>query len=84
MPDRFTMVATWARAVVNALEASGCDSQSLFDELGLDSSKTYDPNARYPMAKIFELMLRAAELSGDPEFSLKVSRHLPQTYYCIS
>jgi len=80
MPDRFTTVATWARAIVNALEADGCDSQSLFDELGLDSNKTYDPNARYPTPKVFELLLRAAELSGDPEFSLKVSRHLPQTY----
>lgn len=80
MPERFTIVATWARAIVNALEADECDSQSLFDELDLDSSQTYDPNARYPALKIFELLLRAAELSGDPEFSLKVSRHLPQTY----
>jgi len=80
MPERFTMVATWARAIVNALDADDCVSQNLFDELGLDSSQSYDPNARYPISKIFELLLRAAELSGDPEFSLKVSRHLPQTY----
>jgi len=80
MSDRLTVIATWARAVANALEACNCDCEPLFDELGIDSTKTYDPTARYPMSTMYQLLLRAIELSGDPAFSLKVSRHLPQTY----
>lgn len=80
MPENPTIVATWGRAIANAIESYDCDSQPLFDELGLDIQLSYDPNAHYPIPGIYKLLRRAVEVTGDDAFGLKVSRFLPNTF----
>jgi AraC-like DNA-binding protein len=80
MQDNLTIVATWGRAIATALESYGCDSRPLFDELEMDPQLSYNPNAQYPLAKIYRLLQRAVEVTGDDAFGLQVSRFLPSTY----
>jgi len=80
MPEHFTIVATWGRAIATALESYGYDSQTLFDELDLDHKLSYDPTARYPLDRISQLLQRSVQITGDDAFGLKVSRCLPSTY----
>lgn len=80
MPERLTIVATWGRAIANAIESYGHDSQALFEELGLDPQRSYDPSAHYPIDKVYALLQRALEVTGDDAFGLRISRFLPNTY----
>jgi len=80
MPERLTIVATWGRAIANAIESYGHESQPLFEELGLDPLLSYDPSAHYPIDKVYALLQRAVDVTGDDAFGLKVSRFLPNTY----
>lgn len=80
MPDRLSVVATWGRAIANALDAYNIDSEAVFKEVGLDSSLSYNPTAHYPIGKITELLKRSVELTGDDAFGLKVSQYIPNTY----
>ncbi len=80
MPERLTVVATWGRAIANTLEFYGCDSSSIFTEMGLDPQLSYDPSAHYPIGKITELLHHAVDVTGDDAFGLKISQFLPNTY----
>ncbi|MGH1373625.1 MAG: AraC family transcriptional regulator [Cellvibrionaceae bacterium] len=80
MPERLTVVATWGRAIANALEHYDCNSEAIFAQVGLDPKESYDPNAHYPIDKVAELLKLAVSTTNDEAFGLKVSRFLPNTY----
>lgn len=75
MKSKATTVATLGRAIASTIEDYGCDSRALFEELELDISQCYNPNARYDTAKVARLWRLAAKTTNDPAFGLKVAQH---------
>jgi len=55
------------------------DSESLFRDAGLDPSKIYDPNYRYPDAGMFKLWHLAVQQTNDECLGLKVAQHIQAT-----
>ncbi|NIB40308.1 AraC family transcriptional regulator [Pseudomaricurvus alkylphenolicus] len=79
-PEKLTVVATYGLAIANAIESYGFSSQPLFDEQGLDSRLSFDPNAHHPAVKVFALLRRAVEITGDDAFGLRIPPFLPTTF----
>lgn len=67
-------LASWARAVRQALRDAGCDADALFAAAGLDPAKLDDPEARYPIVRSTELWRLAVAATGDPAFGLRAAR----------
>ncbi|WP_455197040.1 AraC family transcriptional regulator [Kaarinaea lacus] len=55
------------------------NSESLFRDAGLDHSKIYDPNYRYPDAGMFKLWRLALQQTNDECLGLKVAQHIQAT-----
>lgn len=70
-----TMLASWARAIRNALAAAGVDSAPLLAAAGLDPAALADREARCPVAATDRLWALAVRATGDPAFGLAVARH---------
>ena len=60
--------------ITKAVDSYGCDSGALFSEVGLDKSRLFDANARYPYHTITRLWQLAARVTGDPCFGLRAAR----------
>jgi len=71
----YTNLASTALSVWRALESCGVDPVVLFQRAGLDSTKLYDANARYPDSQVYKLWRLALKATGDPYFGLKVASH---------
>jgi len=69
-----SVLASWARAIVRALEAHGVDGRALAARAGLDAMRLDDANARYPLTATRELWSEAVRATDDPSFGLYVSR----------
>lgn len=68
-------IATWAQAVVRALEAEGHASAPLLREAGIDPAWLHDGNQRIPLTSMSRLWRAARRVSGDDCFGLRVARH---------
>ena len=58
-------------ALWEQLQGYGIDPEPLFREEGVDPEMLFDPGARIPLERYQRLDVKAAELSGDPNFGLK-------------
>ena len=58
-------------ALWEQLEGYGIDPRPLFKEEGIDPDLMFDSGARIPIDRYQRLDVKAAELSGDPNFGLK-------------
>lgn len=77
-PDR-NVIASWAVAVAQALDARGVDSRALFGSAGIDIGTARDPAMRYPadqMTLVYELSEKATQ---DPSFGLSIAEHVHPT-----
>ena len=66
-----TVFAPALGALWKQLEGYGIDPEPLFREEGIDPETMFDSGARVAIDRYQRLDLRAAELSGDPNFGLK-------------
>lgn len=67
------LIASWAVAVAQALDARGIDGRAIFTEAGIDLTTARDPRTRYPaeqMTLVYEL---AEKETDDPAFGLSIS-----------
>jgi len=58
-------------ALWEQLKGYGIDPEPYFREEGIDPDMLFDPGARIPLERYQRLDVKAAELSGDPNFGLK-------------
>lgn len=83
MSERTTS-ASWALAIVQALEQGGIDCASLFVELGMDYAALSDPDARFAQDAMTRLWQRAVELSGNPAIGLNMARVVsPASFHVV-
>ena len=74
--EKETTIVSWAASIHRALSAQQLDADALFEDIGLDIRLLHDPDARYPVDRITRLWERAAELTGNPAFSLQVPNYV--------
>lgn len=75
----FHLIASWAVAVAEALDARGVDSRAVFAEADIDLADAREPSARFPsdrMSRVYEL---AEAATGDPAFGLSVAQYVHPT-----
>jgi len=73
------MIATWAVAVAQALDARQLDSHGIFDEAGIDLVAARDPTMRFPAAKMTQVYDLAEKISEDPAFGLSIAEFVHPT-----
>jgi AraC-like DNA-binding protein len=80
-----TTISNVARLIGETLEDRyGVDSQAVFTELDIDTDTFHRPGERIAFSKMTRLWQRATELSGDPEFGLRVGgRVAPGDFYVL-
>jgi len=84
MPSTSTTLTSWALLIWKSLQARGLDSHSIFKEIGLDSSKLGDGNARYRLADMTNLWQLSLEETGDPCFGIEVGNAwAPTTFHAL-
>lgn len=72
-----TTIASVARLIGETLESDyGIDPAPLYRELQVDTTTFFRPGSRIAFRKMNELWRRAAEAAGDPEFGIKVGKHV--------
>lgn len=85
IPNTPSTIASWARMIVQALDACGVDSAQLFSDAGLDLEQTRDPNTRFPSRNMATVWRLAVERSGDPCFALRLPQFVhPSMYSALS
>jgi len=84
VPQRATVLTSWAKAIRRTLDARGIDSAALFAQAGLDLAALDDPNARYPVERTTELWRLAVAATGDPCLGLAVASNVvPTTFHAL-
>jgi AraC-like DNA-binding protein len=80
-----TTIASVARLIGETLQSEyAIDPQPVFAEIEIDTSKFQKPGSRIAFAKMSRLWQRAVELSGDPEFGLRVgNRVTPGDFFVL-
>lgn len=68
----FTTISSWALLIAKALEKRGLDSRVIFRQAGLDPSRLYDSNARYPVEGMQRLWEQAVQATQDACFGLRI------------
>jgi len=76
-----SVLASWTRTIIRALDARGVDGRALAAAVGVDVRRLDDPEARYPMTATGELWRQAVSATGDPCFGLYVSRFVNYTTF---
>lgn len=67
------ILASWAVAVAQALDARGLDSHKIFVEGGIDLSTARNPSTRYPTEQMTIVYRLAEEATRDQAFGLSVA-----------
>jgi len=75
-PQAPSVVSSWARAIVQALEARGLDGTALAERAGVPPEAIARADARAPVSATGRLWRRAVEETGDPAFGLFASRFM--------
>lgn len=79
-----TTIATWAHAIVRALESYGIDGNALCDALGINAQRLMDPHYRIPVVTMTKLWQQAVAQSGDSAFGLQVAEQVsPTTFHAL-
>lgn len=76
-----SVLSSWVRVLLDALEAQQRDVAGLLAQAGLSEEKIRDPNARHPVRDVARLWHLACELVGDPAFGLKVPKYIRHTTF---
>jgi AraC-like DNA-binding protein len=76
-----SVLSSWTRTIVDALEAMGMASDDVLLAAGLSRDALKDPNARLPMTASARLWQAAAVKANDPAFGLRASRYVKQTTF---
>jgi AraC-like DNA-binding protein len=80
-----SVLGTWTRTVVRALDARGLDGREIAVRAGIDPAALDDPDARNPIATTTRLWKLSVEATGDPGFGLWASRFVtPTTFHALS
>ena len=78
------LIASWATAVAQALEAANHDSKALFGEAGIDLTTTLDPRNRIQadrMTIVYDLIEKTTD---DPAFGIRVANYVhPTTFHAL-
>jgi AraC-like DNA-binding protein len=79
-----SVISSWTRVIVDALDALELDSQQVLRESGFAADALVDPNARLPARATAELWRNAAIFADDPAFGLFSSRFVrPTTFHAL-
>ncbi|KMS58185.1 AraC family transcriptional regulator [Sphingobium cupriresistens] len=79
-----TGLSAWILAIVKALEDAGIDPPALMRDIDMDASRVGDLGHRYSQDQVTSLWIAAVEATGDPNFGLKVARHIrPSTFHVV-
>jgi AraC-like DNA-binding protein len=79
-----SVLSSWSRTIVDALEAVGVDADAALASAGLSRDALSDPNARLPATVAARLWAAAADLAGDPAFGLRASQFVrPTTFHAL-
>lgn len=76
-----TVLSSWTRILVSALEERGVDVAKLLAEAGLDPGLVQSPSMRVPLAANTRLWRLAARETGDESLGLWASRHASHTTF---
>jgi len=78
------LIASWATAVAQALEAGGFDSKALFAEAGIDMTTALDPRNRIQadrMTVVYDLIEKTTD---DPAFGIRIPQYVhPATFHAL-
>jgi AraC-like DNA-binding protein len=79
-----SVLSSWVRTVIDALEDHGHATSPLLDEVRLSAADLQDPSARVPLADVLWLWGQAAALSRDPAFGLRIPKYItPTTFHAL-
>lgn len=79
-----SVLSSWSRTIVDALEAMGVDADAALASAGLSRDALRDPNARLPATVAARLWAAAAVAAGDPAFGLRASKFVrPTTFHAL-
>ena len=81
MPPAPSVLTSWTRTILRALEASGIEPSILVERAGLDPAAFEDPDARFAIEETAKLWHEAVAATGDPAFGLTASRFVNQTTF---
>src|SRR5262249_45200329 len=76
VPQAPSVVSSWARAIVQALEARGLDGAALAERAGVPLEAIARADVRAPVSATGRLWRLAVEKTGDPAFGIFASRFL--------
>jgi AraC-like DNA-binding protein len=76
-----SVLASWTRTIIRALDARGIDGRALAARAGIDLKRLDDAEARYPMTATRELWRQAVTATGDPCLGLYVARFVNYTSF---
>jgi AraC-like DNA-binding protein len=76
-----SVLSSWVRVLVDALEANGHDATLALQDVGLSAEDLKDPSARHPVLAVSQFWERALELTHDPAFGLRVPRYVRHTTF---
>src|SRR5271168_2864974 len=80
-----TTLCSWVKSVCRALEAAGCDSETLLAEAGFEANSLDGPTARCALSFSLRLWSLAMAATGDPAFGLKVASQIkPTSFHALS
>ncbi len=81
MSSHNTTLSTWAGAIAASLESRGIDSVQVFENVGLDITKTLDANARFLVSDMSNLWHSCVDITDDPAFGLSVPQFRSSTSF---
>lgn len=73
----------WVLAIVRAMQVHDIDADKVLAEIGMDPSRLEGGYSRYSQEQLSELWKRAAALTGDPCFSLRVAEQVRPTSFHV-
>jgi AraC-like DNA-binding protein len=76
-----SVLSSWVRALLDAVEAHERDVPALLAEAGFNEESFRDPNSRHPVRDVARLWLLASEAVGDPAFGLRVPKYIRHTTF---
>lgn len=83
-PGTRTALSGYVLAMVDAMKDAGLDYRALMIQAGMDHQRLEDFGFRYSQERVTELWMLAIEKSGDPNFGLKVAKHIrPSSYHVV-
>lgn len=76
-----SVLASWARTIVDALSAQNADIEAVLLGTGLSLSDFQNPSSRHPIPATTRLWRAASKQVGDPAFGLHASRYVHLTTF---